>query len=430
MADLIFKAGGFDLSQLKDPAARRLIDETASAINRAVEEHLPVDVPETLRYALEENGFIFSGFKTFHSLRELGLSLLNGKGEIKSYEEFQTDVLRLNNKYNRDYLYSEYKLAVGSSQMAANWVRIAADGDRYLLQYRTAGDERVREDHAALNGITLPPSDPFWDKYYPPNGWGCRCTAVQVRRGKYAESDPTEAMKLGDDATLAAKQQIFRFNPGKTLKLFPPKHPYYKAPAEAKKVVEEASHSEHNRQQYESLKNNRDYTDVQYDEKSGGVRAMHVGHNTKCNASEILKWDMTGADLENEAVELLFRSGHSVILCDESKKKDGKTLPALDIMLDGVMMDIRSITENKLHYGAAIKAENNQLYRYNLRDDVTQPADTICLYFHDAAMHAPEKISKGMQWLAGFVSTPFVKHVVCVLRQSDNSVKIIRHDFD
>ena len=395
-----------------------------------METHIPTDTDPLTLYALENNAFIFSAFKTYHSLAEVGLSLLAPDGSIKPFKRFLEDVRKIDSTYNANYLRAEYQHAIGSAIMASRWQQMEKDGDRYDLQYRTAGDELVRESHRLLNGITLPPSDPFWDKYLPPNGWGCRCTAVQVRKGKYPQSDPDIAMRNGDNCTEANKQKIFRFNPGKTLKLFPPQHPYFKAPAEAKKVVEEASHSEHNRQQYESLKNNKDYTDVQYDEKSGGVRAMHVGHNTKCNASEILKWDMTGADLENEAVELLFRSGHSVILCDESKKKDGKTLPALDIMLDGVMMDIRSITENKLHYGAAIKAKNNQLYRYNLRDDVTQPADTICLYFHDAAMHAPEKISKGMQWLAGFVSTPFVKHVVCVLRQSDNSVKIIRHDFD
>ncbi len=74
------------------------------------------------------------------------------------------------------------------------------------------------------------PSDPFWSLYLPPNGWNCRCTAVQVRKGKYPQSDPTLSMLRGNNCTEAAKQQIFRFNPGKELKLFPPKHPYYKHP--------------------------------------------------------------------------------------------------------------------------------------------------------------------------------------------------------
>ena len=67
---------------------------------------------------------------------------------------------------------------------------------------------------------------------------------MQVRRDKYTTSDPVQAMRLGDNSTEAAKQQIFRFNAGKTLKLFPPKHPYYKAPKAAKKVITEVAKAE------------------------------------------------------------------------------------------------------------------------------------------------------------------------------------------
>ena len=43
--------------------------------------------------------------------------------------------------------------------MAVKWHDIAQDGEEYNLQYRTAGDDRVREAHARLDGVTLPPSD-------------------------------------------------------------------------------------------------------------------------------------------------------------------------------------------------------------------------------------------------------------------------------
>lgn len=80
--------------------------------------------------------------------------------------------------------------------------------------------------------ITLPPSDKFWDNYMPPNGWNCRCTVVQVRKGKYPESDSDMAIEAGERATThigkdgSNKAKIFRFNPGKQQKIFPPKHPY------------------------------------------------------------------------------------------------------------------------------------------------------------------------------------------------------------
>lgn len=240
-AKAIYDRGGFTEDDMTTPEARRLITETANSINRGVSSHLPHEVPPELAYALENNGFIFSGFKTFHALREVGLSMVTDDGSIKPFEQFRDDVKQIYQKYNVNWLYAEYKHAVGTSQMAVRWNDIAKDGDRYDLQYRTAGDDKVRADHAALNGTTLPPSDPFWDRYYPPNGWGCRCTAVQVRIGKYQRSDSATAMKLGDDATEEAKQKMFRYNAGKTMQLFPPKHPYYKAPAKAKAVVQQVS---------------------------------------------------------------------------------------------------------------------------------------------------------------------------------------------
>ena len=130
---------------------------------------------------------------------------------------------------------------------------IERDGDRYDLQYRTAQDLHVREAHRLLHGTTLPQSDPFWDKYYPPNGWGCRCTVVQVRKGKYPLSDPDLAMKRGDNCTASVKQQMFRFNPGKQMKLFPPKHPYYKTPTSDGRTVSKVASDEFVRRQRREL---------------------------------------------------------------------------------------------------------------------------------------------------------------------------------
>jgi len=252
-ADSVYRQGGFNADDMTNDAARQLLTATAKAIKQGVDSHLPLDVPPTLRYALENNAFIFSGLKTFHALREVGLSMVRDDGSIKSFEEFKDDVKQINQRYNENYLYAEYKHAVGTSQMAAKWVDIEADGDRYDLQYRTAGDDKVRPDHAALNGITLPPSDPFWSKYYPPNGWGCRCTAVQVRVGKYQRSNPADAMQAGDVATDEAKQKMFRYNAGKTMQLFPPKHPYRKVSPATNAVVQQVATQQHQQQRADDM---------------------------------------------------------------------------------------------------------------------------------------------------------------------------------
>ncbi len=74
-----------------------------------------------------------------------------------------------------------------SAHMAGRWAQIWAGRDRVpFLQYRTAGDARVRAQHRQWNGIVRAITDAFWSVFYPPNGWGCRCT---VRALSQAEVD-------------------------------------------------------------------------------------------------------------------------------------------------------------------------------------------------------------------------------------------------
>lgn len=235
----VHRRGGFTPDMLKEQPAIDVLNETFRILSGAVSSSITEEVPEELVGALENNAFVFSGFKTYHSLNEVGLSLTDDKGGIKPFEVFRKDVEKINSKYNGNYLYAEYNHAVTSSQMAAKWHDFEQDGDRYDLQYRTAGDELVRAEHQALHNITLPPSDPFWSQFLPPNGWNCRCTVVQVRKNKYPTSDSAKCIEVGEEITADPKKQMFRFNPGKELKLYPDKHPYNKAPKEVKKAVVE-----------------------------------------------------------------------------------------------------------------------------------------------------------------------------------------------
>lgn len=64
-----------------------------------------------------------------------------------------------------------------AAHMAGRWVQLQANKDnRPYLQYRTAGDSRVRPQHKAWNGLIFHIDDSFWLTHYPPNGYGCRCT--------------------------------------------------------------------------------------------------------------------------------------------------------------------------------------------------------------------------------------------------------------
>ena len=52
-----------------------------------------------------------------------------------------------------------------------------------FLKYVTFGDERVRPNHAILDGKVAREDDAFWSVNYPPNGHGCRCVARAMSLG-------------------------------------------------------------------------------------------------------------------------------------------------------------------------------------------------------------------------------------------------------
>lgn len=207
---------------LHDTPVVDAIRETYECLHPAL-DHLTNKTPKTVRDALDHNAFIFSGFKVYHSLREVGLSLTKEDGTIKSVEEFRESVRAIHDRYNERYLESEYEHAVGSALMADRWHSTAP---KSILEYRTAGDNKVRPAHEAIDGTRLPKDDRFWQDYFPPNGWGCRCDAVEVSPDTPL-SDPHAAWSRGDAALKGNKQELFRGNPGRDLRLFPDKHPYF-----------------------------------------------------------------------------------------------------------------------------------------------------------------------------------------------------------
>lgn len=85
-----------------------------------------------------------------------------------------------------------------SAHMAGRWQQLVQNKDRRpYLQYRTAGDSRVRPQHRMWNGLIYRLDDAFWQTHYPPNGWGCRCTVrsysqADLESKNLAVSDPVE----------------------------------------------------------------------------------------------------------------------------------------------------------------------------------------------------------------------------------------------
>jgi SPP1 gp7 family putative phage head morphogenesis protein len=115
--------------------------------------------------------------------------------------------------------------------------------NRPYWQYVAVMDARTRPAHAALNDKVLKSDDPFWNSFYPPNGWRCRCRVsaldggdlgerdlkVESSAGKLSERDEIVSQKTGEMAPVTVYKGLdefgkkvtvapdvgFSYNPGK-----------------------------------------------------------------------------------------------------------------------------------------------------------------------------------------------------------------------
>jgi len=58
---------------------------------------------------------------------------------------------------------------------------------RPYWQYDAVNDSRTRPSHAAMDGKVYPHDHPFWDTWYPPNGYGCRCSVTSLSQAELEE---------------------------------------------------------------------------------------------------------------------------------------------------------------------------------------------------------------------------------------------------
>jgi len=90
------------------------------------------------------------------------------------------------------------------------------DIDEILWGYKyvTAGDDRVRDTHAALDGTTLPKGDPFWLNNKTPNGWACRCQIIELFEPRKVV-EPPDAIEKDGKWIPAGADPGFAFDPGR-----------------------------------------------------------------------------------------------------------------------------------------------------------------------------------------------------------------------
>jgi SPP1 gp7 family putative phage head morphogenesis protein len=203
---------------------QELISGTYKELNEAAHKgygkdwvKFPKDGKGNLPIELKKNLYAFSGAKTYAQLEELNRLLYDNEGKLRPFNEYKVLAKKLNRQYNENWLQAEWQTARTAAQMAQKWEKLQETKDLFPnLKYRTAGDDRVRPKHKALDGIIKPIDDPFWSKYYPPLDWRCRCDVV-------ATAEDTTSHKEED-----LPEPDFKGNVGKDKEIFTKKGTFFK----------------------------------------------------------------------------------------------------------------------------------------------------------------------------------------------------------
>jgi len=171
---------------------------------------------------LRSNVNVFAAFKNHLNIIELVKELTGPDDKPVPFSEFKKHALAINEKYNKTYLQAEYNYATAAGRAAENWKAVEARGGKLL--YLTQKDGRVRDTHRELDGAVLAIHNAdgtvnnFWNTYYPPNGWNCRC----YTRWR-SEDTPSVMPKSFPDV-----KDMFQNNVGITGEVFTDAHPFIK----------------------------------------------------------------------------------------------------------------------------------------------------------------------------------------------------------
>ena len=171
-----------------------------------------------LEYA-SKNLAIFSGFKTLQQQKELHNLLFDKNGNMKSFDQFRKDTANVLDKYNQNWLRTEYNTLVARARFASDWKKFEKNKDLYPnLKWLPSSSIDKRDGHKLFYNKVWPINDPFWNTNYPGNLWNCKCGIKSTSEGaepvkKHNHSKPNPGLDK---------------NPGKTGEMFTDSHPYIK----------------------------------------------------------------------------------------------------------------------------------------------------------------------------------------------------------
>ena len=196
------------------------VEPEEHAVAFTVAKAAQVDVLEAIQWELQRALDEGLPFETFQKslrprLEELGWW---GKANVTDPDTGETVQAQLGSPRR---LRTIYRANLRSARAAGQWERIQRTKNALpYLEYRLGPSEKHRAHHEDKEGLILHVDDPFWQQWFPPNGWGCKCWVRQLtqrqaeRKGGVSPSPTVPTTEYQNRRTGEVKEVPQGIDPG------------------------------------------------------------------------------------------------------------------------------------------------------------------------------------------------------------------------
>lgn len=104
-----------------------------------------------------------------------------------------------------------YKTNLQTAYSVGRYKQMMASAIRIYWQYMAIMDAVTRPEHGAQHGKVYHRDHPFWNQWFPPNGFGCRCYVKTISGRQMKQRNLTEETQ----GVKEKPDEGWRYNPGK-----------------------------------------------------------------------------------------------------------------------------------------------------------------------------------------------------------------------
>ncbi|MFD1914124.1 phage minor head protein [Halodurantibacterium flavum] len=203
---------------MADPALRavmaRPFAEQVAAYRLRLGNLVPTARWDDISRSAHDRAFMVAGAAKADLLADLAMAVDKAISEGRGLDEFRRDFRGIVERRGWHGWTGEgtaggeawrtrtiYRTNASTTYAAGRSAQLREGGYEFWV-YKHGGSRDPRPEHLALDGVTQPPDHEFWQKFAPPNGWGCSCYVLGARSARMARrlgGDPEKALPEGWD---------------------------------------------------------------------------------------------------------------------------------------------------------------------------------------------------------------------------------------